>query len=119
MGTPTSSSQAKYDPTEQLLNDPEEQLQLIISVVAARLEVLGTRKLLPSHIPKFISTKVRRQMFPRGFGGITEYLRRHPDVFILTSGIHPHEPVVTLAPKYHPSPHLPLTNAADVTKEGS
>ncbi|RNF09752.1 uncharacterized protein Tco025E_06973 [Trypanosoma conorhini] len=122
--TARSSSRTTHDYKDQLLNDPEEQLRLLVSIVAARLEVCGARKLLPSHIPKFISSKVRRKMFPRGSGGITEYLRRHPDVFILTSGIHPHEPVVTLAPKYHPSPHSPPTNptaetnTADGTKEG-
>ncbi|EKF32555.1 hypothetical protein MOQ_003592 [Trypanosoma cruzi marinkellei] len=109
---------------QRLLDDPEEQLRVVVSVVAARLETCGTRKLLPSHIPKFITSDVRRKIFPRGSGGPKEYLMRYPEVFILTDGIHPHEPVVTLAPKYHPNPRLSSASdtvcatAADANEEG-
>ncbi|KEG13982.1 hypothetical protein DQ04_00681060, partial [Trypanosoma grayi] len=50
------------DYEKQLLNDPDEQLRFIISLVAARLEVCQTKKrdLLPSHLPKFLSSKLRR-----------------------------------------------------------
>ncbi|EAN89928.1 hypothetical protein, conserved, partial [Trypanosoma cruzi] len=105
--TATGPLKASCEYQQRLLDDPEEQLRVVVSIVAARLGTCGSRKLLPSHIPKFISSDVRRKIFPRGSGGPKEYLMRYPEVFILTDGIHPHEPVVTLAPKYHPNPRLP------------
>ncbi|RNC59562.1 hypothetical protein TcCL_ESM02765 [Trypanosoma cruzi] len=122
--TATEPLEASCEYQQRLLDDPEEQLRVVVSIVAARLETCGTRKLLPSHIPKFISSDVRRKIFPRGSGGPKEYLMRYPEVFILTDGIHPHEPVVTLAPKYHLNPRLPSASdtvsatAADANGKG-
>ncbi|KAH9578394.1 hypothetical protein LSM04_006289 [Trypanosoma melophagium] len=99
--TGTSEKQNSYE--EQLLVDPNEQLRFMVSLVATRLEVCKSRKLLPSHLPKFITTEIRRAIIPRHSGGILSYLQRYPDVFILTYGVHPHEPVVTLTPRYHPN----------------
>ncbi|ORC90491.1 uncharacterized protein TM35_000082890 [Trypanosoma theileri] len=99
--TGTSQYQTRYE--EQLLVDPDEQLRFMVSLVASRLEVCKSRKLLPSHLPKFMTTELRRAILPRHSGGILSYLQRYPDVFILTYGVHPHEPVVTLTPRFHPN----------------
>lgn len=88
---------------KRLLTDPEEQLRFMVSLVAARLAVCRSRNLLPSHLPKFISSELRRAILRRGSGGILGYLQQHPEVFILKHGIHPHEPVVSLTPEFHPN----------------
>nr|CCC52029.1 conserved hypothetical protein, fragment [Trypanosoma vivax Y486] len=99
---------------QQLLTDPEEQLRFVVSLVAARLEANKSRKLLPSHLPKFMSSELRRVITPRHSGGIEGYLKRHPDVFILTYGDHPHEPTVSLAPQLHPNPRKTTGCSSDV-----
>nr|CCC94153.1 conserved hypothetical protein [Trypanosoma congolense IL3000] len=102
--SPVPSPEQVLNHHERLLHDRQEQLWFMVSLVAARLDASPGKYLLPSHLPKFMSRELRRAIIPKNSGGIVSYLKQHPEVFILQYDVHPHEPVVSLAPDYHPNP---------------